>query len=517
MNSVIKGTSYILAHTPEMVLYNGTTQTTERTVNPDSEYLKELPKRLRSYEEAVAYYPNQVYIGNITPEELAQIEMPWYDKPVEGAERFGPFGEIMPNDEFLLMMQISDEFDLVKLEAGFAEKAKPALADNPVITPALLDRLKSGLEVAEIEKLIKEEAAEPLYFNGELVGCVKRAHNIDPNLSAHVLHENLVTKASGVLAVLHALRGNDIKAEEIEYLIECSESAAGDQNQRGGGNIAKSVAEIAGLQNATGSDTRGFCAAPAHALLEAAALVKAGVFKCVAVTGGGCTAKLGMNGKDHIKKNVPILEDMIGGFCIIIGENDGVNPELVTDYVGRHRVGTGSAPQAVISALVTDPLEKAGLGILDVDRYSTEMQNPDITKPAGAGNVPEANYKMIAALAVMRGELERPQMKDFIAKHGVTGFAPTQGHIPSGVPYMGFARLGLMNGDLKRVMIVGKGSLFLGRLTNLFDGVSFLMEPNRGVKKEDDKAADTDEIRRLIAESMRDFAHSLMLKAEQEV
>ena len=74
-----------------------------------------------------------------------------------------------------------------------------------------------------------------------------------------------------------------------------------------------------------------------------------------------------------------------------------------------------------------------------------------------------------------------------------------------------------MNGDLKRVMIVGKGSLFLGRLTNLFDGVSFLMEPNRGVKKEDDKAADTDEIRRLIAESMRDFAHSLMLKAEQEV
>ena len=157
------------------------------------------------------------------------------------------------------------------------------------------------------------------------------------------------------------------------------------------------------------------------------------------------------------------------------------------------------------------------LGILDVDRFSTEMQNPDITKPAGAGNVPEANYKMIAALAVMRGELERPQMKDFIAKHGVTGFAPTQGHIPSGVPYIGFARLGLMNGDLKRVMIVGKGSLFLGRLTNLFDGVSFLMEPNRGVKKEDDKAADTDEIRRLIAESMRDFAHSLMLKAEQEV
>jgi hypothetical protein len=31
-------------------------------------------------------------------------------------------------------------------------------------------------------------------------------------------------------------------------------------NQRGGGNFAKSVAEIAGLPNTTGSDIRGFCA-----------------------------------------------------------------------------------------------------------------------------------------------------------------------------------------------------------------------------------------------------------------
>jgi len=38
MNSVIKGASYVLAHTPDMVLYNGTTQTTERIVNPESEY-----------------------------------------------------------------------------------------------------------------------------------------------------------------------------------------------------------------------------------------------------------------------------------------------------------------------------------------------------------------------------------------------------------------------------------------------------------------------------------------------
>ena len=101
MNSVIKGASYVLVHTPDMVLYNGTTQTTERIVNPDSEYLKEVPQHLRSYEDVVAYWPNQTYIGNVHPDELAEVEFPWYDKKKEGAERYGKYGEIMPEEEFL--------------------------------------------------------------------------------------------------------------------------------------------------------------------------------------------------------------------------------------------------------------------------------------------------------------------------------------------------------------------------------------------------------------------------------
>ena len=182
--------------------------------------------------------------------------------------------------------------------------------------------------------------------------------------------------------------------------------------------------------SATGSDARGFCAGPAHALLNAASLVKAGTFKTVAVTAGGCTAKLGMNGKDHVKKGMPVLEDAIAGFSVLITADDGVSPQIRTDIVGRHTVGTGSSPQAVIGALVTEPLDQAGLKITDIDKFSPEMQNPDITKPAGAGDVPEANYKMIAALGVKRGEIERKDIADFVKKHGMTGWAPTQGHIP---------------------------------------------------------------------------------------
>ena len=88
------------------------------------------------------------------------------------------------------------------------------------------------------------------------------------------------------------------------------------------------------------------------------------------------------------------------------------------------------------------------------------MQNPDITKPAGAGDVPMANYKMIAALAVKRGELDRKELASFTTNHGLTGWAPTQGHIPSGVPYIGFAREDIFAGKINKAMIIGKGSLF---------------------------------------------------------
>lgn len=508
MNSVIKGASYVLAHTPQMVVYNGTTQTTERVVNPESEYLKELNSHLRSYEECVNYWPNQVYIGNAHPDELAEVEFPYYDKVKEGAERFGKYGEIMPENEFLLLVQACDMFEVVKLDKEFVAATKEAFASNPIITEDIIEKIEEGVELSEIEHLVNDEHAEGLYIDGKLVGCIKRAHDIDVNLSAHVMHENMMSKATSVLALLYAVRNTGIDKSEIEYVIDCAEEACGDMNQRGGGNFAKAAAEVAGLLNATGSDSRGFCAGPSHALIEAAALVKSGAYKCVAVTAGGCTAKLGMNGKDHVKKGLPILEDCLAGFCVIISENDGVSPEINLDILGRHTVGTGSAPQNVIGSLVATPLEKVGMKITDIDKYSPEMQNPDITKPAGAGDVPLANYKMIAALAVKKGELDRKELPAFAAKHGLTGWAPTQGHIPSGVPYIGFAVEDIKAGKIKNAMIIGKGSLFLGRMTNLFDGVSFVIQANTGA--EENAGVSEEEVKGLIAKAMKDFAETLM-------
>ena len=75
--AVLKGASYTLAVTPDMVIHNGTTQTTEMIVNPESEYQKELPSHLRSFENAVNYMPNHVYIGNEKPQKMAEVGFPW--------------------------------------------------------------------------------------------------------------------------------------------------------------------------------------------------------------------------------------------------------------------------------------------------------------------------------------------------------------------------------------------------------------------------------------------------------
>ncbi|MQS52131.1 glycine/sarcosine/betaine reductase complex component C subunit beta [Companilactobacillus mishanensis] len=508
---VLKGTAYTLVHTPDILVHEGKLQETEMRNSPDSDYLKSIPDHLRSFDDAVAYGPNQAFIGNIHPRELRNIEQPWYEHPLKDASTEGKFGSMMSEDLFYGCMKAVDMFELVVLEESYQKEVAKKLNDDPVIGKywVTLDKLtENPAKIDEIEALIADKDAKPLYLNNKLVGCLKRAHEFDAALTSDVMFENLVSKASGAYALAELFAKNDIKPDGVDYLIECSEEGCGDMFQRAGGNYAKSIGEICGCVNATGSDTRSFCAAPAHSMVEAAALVQAGVYSNIVVLAGGSSAKLGMNGKDHVKKGLPLLEDCLGAFAVHVGENDGKSPIIRTDVVGKHKIGSGAAPQAIMQAIVADPLEHAGMSIKDVDVYSAEMQNPEITVPAGAGDIPMANYKMIAALGVMKKIFARDEMNQVVENIGMPGFAPTQGHIPSGIPFLGHAIEMIESGEIHRTMIIGKGSLFLGRLTNLFDGISFIVEANDG-KVDDDKGVDKDEVRQMIAESMKKFADSL--------
>jgi len=473
---VIRGVRFFLAHAPGLVRYGSKPS---RDLSRDATIAAAIASHLRTYEAAVAYPPNRVFLGHIHPDTLASISPPWFASAAPGT-RWGAHGEIMPEEEFYGVLKICDAFDLVRLEASFVEESRAALAVHPLLTPADLERLGTGFPEADIATQCGGSApALPLYLrHGRRIGCMQAAHADDASLAADVLLENLTCKASAVMAMRTLLAQEQLDPVAIPYVLNSGEEAVGDRYQRGGGNLAKAIAEMCGCQAATGVDIKGFCCGPVHALVVAGSLVSARVFSQVAVVGGCALAKLGMKYRGHLQHDQPILEDVLAAVAILVSADDGYSPRLRLDALGRHTVAAGSSQKAIFEHLVSQPLTRLGLHCTDVDKYATELHNPEVTEPAGSGNVPQLNYRVIAGLAAMHKEIVPAQIPAFVATDGRPGFAPTQGHIASAVPYLGHAVDGLRDGSLQRVMLLAKGSLFLGRMTQLADGMSLLLERN---------------------------------------
>jgi betaine reductase len=482
---VIRGVRFFLAHTPGLVRYGSKPS---RDIARDATIADAIAAHLRSYEAAVAYPPNRAFLGHIHPDTLAAMPQPWFTSAAPGT-RWGAHGEIMPEEEFYGVLKICDAFDLVHLEAGFVEEARAALSSHPVLTPADLDLLGTGFPESDIATQCEgSPSALPLYLqNGRLIGCMQAAHEEDASLAADVLLENLACKASAVMAMRTLLVQEQLDPLALPYVLNSGEEAVGDRYQRGGGNLAKAVAEMCGCQAATGVDIKGFCCGPLHALTVAGSLVSSRVFSQVAVVGGCALAKLGMKYRGHLQHDQPILEDVLAAVAIVVSADDGVSPRLRLDALGRHTVAAGSSQKAIFEHLVSQPLERLGLRFTDVDKYATELHNPEVTEPAGSGNVSQLNYRVIAGLAAMRKEITPAQVPAFVATHGMPGFSPTQGHIASAVPFLGHAVDGLRDGSLQRVMLLAKGSLFLGRMTQMADGMSFLLERNAAGSSEEKK------------------------------
>ena len=475
---VIKGVRYFLAHAPGLVRY-GSKPYRELMKTPD--LLGDISSHLRSYQEAAAYAPNQVFLGAFSPDELGAIERPWFQGKGKWQRRY-PHGEIVPEESLYGLLAIADVFDLVWLEEGFARKAREALADHRLIQKSELDRLNNGHPSSEIESQVADVAAVlPLYLkDGRLIGCIRRAHSEDATLTADVLLENLACKVTATMALRTLLNDQQLDPTTIDYILNSGEEAVGERYQRGGGNLAKAIGEMCGLSNATGSDVKAFCCGPAHALVLAGALVSSGVFDKVAVVGGCSLAKLGMKFQGHLRNDYPILEDVLAGVAVLVGKDDGVSPVLRLDSIGRHSIGAGSSQQAIFEKLITEPLGRLGLRFRDVDKYATELHNPEVTEPAGSGDVPRRNYRVIAALATLNKEIDRSEIPSFVQTYGMPGFSPTQGHIASGIPFLGHALDRMRDGTMQRAMFLAKGSLFLGRMTQMSDGVSFIIEKNLG-------------------------------------
>ncbi|MCK9226817.1 MAG: glycine/sarcosine/betaine reductase complex component C subunit beta [Syntrophorhabdaceae bacterium] len=476
--TVIKAFSQVLVHVPDFVRYGS--KPSRETGCSGAPLLSAIEAHLRSFEEAVEYPANQVFIGNLHPDRLNGIERPWYHHPVKGASRYGAHGEIMPQEEFLGLMKLADDFDLMWIEQEAAPMLKRSLGAHPFWKGSDLGKIGAGMEMARIRDRIENRGSLPLYHRGRVVGCIHRHHEQDDTLKAQVLMENLLTKASGTLALKNLLERAGIEAAEVDLLLNCSEEAVGDRYNRGGGGLAKAIGEMCGCVCATGCDIKAFCVGPLYALMHAVGLVRSGLFNRVVVVGGGSMAKLGMKFKGHLGKDMPILEDVLGALAFLVTGDDGKSPLIRPDSIGIHNIGSGSSQQSIMESLILKPLDRMGKKITDVDKYAVELQNPEVTVPAGSGNVPLNNYRMIGALAVLRQEIRREEIGRFVLEHGMPGFSPTQGHVPAAVSFLGHAIDAMGRGEMDNTMFVARGSLFLGRMTQLADGLSLLVEKNPG-------------------------------------
>ena len=460
----IEGVFYSLAHVPDLVRYGSKPL---REIRANSALGDELHQKLRGFNAAVAYAPHQAYIGNIDPERLSDLPKPWYDKLIEGATFQGRFGDLVEQNRFYVLLAAADQFDLVSLENGWFH-------DQDAQPNVLGKKLYSTTEI----QALCDKGALPLYSGERLIGAFEAAHPEDASLAAEVLLENLAAKVTAAHSLRALCKQLDLDPGEIDFVISCSEEAVGDRYNRGGGNLAKAIAEQVGCIKASGCDVKAFCAGPMYAVVQAASLVQSGVAKRVAVVAGGSLAKLGMKFESHVKKNMPVLEDVLGSFAVILSAAKPGEPCVRLDSAAFHPVGAGASPQAMAENLAEKPLAKLGMKLTDVDRYGVELHNPEITVPSGSGDVPRTNYLTLAALAVMRGQIAKAEMEDFVHTRGMLGYAPTQGHIPSAIVYLGHAVERLRAKQIRHALLIAKGSLFLGRMTQLSDGCSFLVDRN---------------------------------------
>ena len=474
---VVRGAATMLAHTPGLVRY-GSKPFRETKARP--EFLSDLTGSLWSYDKACRYLPNQVFIGSQPPARLWEVEQPWFDKLAESETGEPPFGHIMEERRFLALLACADPFKHVLLRERFWEEMGPVLSASPLTAP-LAARTPPLLDDAQLDSALEAADCLPLFAGGEgaPVGVVKTGHSEDEALSAPVLLENFCCKVSGALAVHELLNHvDDLGLSDVDLVLSCSEEAVGDRYQRGGGNMAKAIAEFAGCDLATGIDIKDFCAAPIPAMVIGASLVESGVFKNVVVVGGGSLPKLGMKCLYHLEQGIPVLEDSLAAVAVWIGRDDGKSPVVNLQGVGRHPIKAGAALDKQFRELVLEPLRRLEWGVDRVDRIVTELHNPDIMVSAKAGDVAARNYKMMAAMLAMAKEIDRSDIAGFGRAKGVCGYAPTQGHIASGFVYMPHALREMAAGAIRNCMLVARASLFLGQMTELTDGMSVLIERN---------------------------------------
>src|SRR3989441_5354826 len=196
---VIRAARFVLAHVPGLVVLGSKPR---RELAREGEALRaQLRAHLRSFDDAVAYFPHQILIGNEMPEALYEIPRPWHRQPTDHARASGAAGLIVDQDTFYAWLARADTANLVVLEDAYAARIAAGLDGVRVIT-----RDAAGLALAAAS------GAERFYDDGankaiHVAGGVLPGDEADESLQAPGLLENLAAKVTGALALRRLLDG----------------------------------------------------------------------------------------------------------------------------------------------------------------------------------------------------------------------------------------------------------------------------------------------------------------------
>ena len=106
---IVKGCSYLLAHVPDLVQYGSKPL---RDIRDLKVPVEGIDSHLRSFDAVVSYPPNQSYIGNLDPDVLAGVELPWYEHQISDARHIGKYGDIVDEDVFYASLKVADDFEI---------------------------------------------------------------------------------------------------------------------------------------------------------------------------------------------------------------------------------------------------------------------------------------------------------------------------------------------------------------------------------------------------------------------
>jgi hypothetical protein len=134
----IRGISCVIAHTPGLLQF-GSKPT--RELAKDGGLIANIRGHLRSFEDAVAYGPNQVFIGNHAPEWLWDLPEPWSKHGDEGARARGPVGRIVGEEAFWGLLRAADDFGIVDIAAERLTRARDLLASDGLWSDVELERV----------------------------------------------------------------------------------------------------------------------------------------------------------------------------------------------------------------------------------------------------------------------------------------------------------------------------------------------------------------------------------------